>query len=130
MVQRVVYNACFGGFGLKNEAVEWVRENVDELRNEYPEDAVDELARQTLPGETYRDGSGPKQDWKESINDLYLSRDNPLLADIVNGDCGYDGRVSGRHSSLRVAEVPDGVEWTIDQYDGKETVSEKSRTFG
>lgn len=129
MVQRVVYNNWFGGFGLKNEAVEWVRENADELRDEYPEDAVDQLASQTLPGECYDDGSGPRRDWHESVDDLHLDRDNPLLADIVVGETWYDGPVNGRHSTLSVTEVPDGVEWTIKCHDGKERVVERSRTF-
>jgi hypothetical protein len=31
--------------------------------------------------------------------------------------------------ALKVVEVPDGVEWTIEDYDGREWVAEKHRTW-
>lgn len=127
MVQRVVYNTCFGGFSFNESVVEWVREYESSLKEEYDESDVDELAERTLKGEYYNDDSGPKT--TGGILDVYISRDNELLADIVSHTCEYDGPVDGRCASLSVAEVPDGIEWTINGYDGRETVEEKSRTF-
>jgi len=129
MVQRVVYNSCFGGFGVKNDVVRWVRENRSRLEEEYDDTEVEQLAERTLPGEMYPDGSGPRDERSDYIGDLYIDRDNELLAHIVSGQSEYTGRVNGRHSSLYVAEVPDDVKWTIDRYDGRERVEEKSRTF-
>jgi hypothetical protein len=115
MTQRVVYNACYGGYSVHRDAVAWMREQGDE-------DAEDA----TLPGEYYDDGSGPKSDWEPVYS---IPRDNELLAKMVLRETGYDGPVGGRHADLSVAEVPDNVEWTIDEYDGQETVREKARTF-
>lgn len=41
------------------------------------------------------------------------------LGDAANGHC----------AKLRVIEIPDGVEWEIDEYDGHEQVREKSRCW-
>jgi hypothetical protein len=127
MVQRIVYNACFGGFGLQENAVKWVRDNKTELVEQYDSEDVTEIADSTLSGETFPDGSGPKN--ITHISSREVSRDNELLADIVSEQTSYDGRYDGPHASLQVAEVPDGVSWTIDKHDGSETVREASETF-
>jgi hypothetical protein len=129
MVQRVVYNACFGGFGFHEEAVQWVRQNEDKLKDEYDEEDVAEIADSTLSGETYSDGSGPKQDYINYITDTDVSRDNELLADIVSHETEYTGQYNGDHSKLQVAEVPDNIEWALERYDGQETVKEATQTF-
>jgi hypothetical protein len=36
---------------------------------------------------------------------------------------------SGSHSELAIVEIPDDVEWEIDEYDGREHVAEKHRTW-
>jgi len=128
MVQKVVYNNCFGGWGLKEEVIEWVRDNEQSLKEQYSEEDVEELVDQTLSGEQYPDGSTSRLS-RTYIHDTYLTRDNEVLVDIVSGNTEYDGPVDGSHSELEVAEIPDGVSWTIDEYDGIETVRESARTF-
>jgi len=129
MVQRVVYNSCFGGFGFHEKAVRWVREHKDSLTDEYGKEDVEEIANSTLSGERYPDGSGPKAEHHTYINGLNLTRDNRLLADIVSRETEYTGPVDGSHANLRVAEVPNGVDWRINEYDGNETVEEQTQTF-
>ena len=55
-----------------------------------------------------------------------IARDSPQLVQIVEqfGDCA-----NGCYSSLKVVEIPDGVEWTIGEYDGCEWVAEAHRTW-
>jgi len=125
MVQRVVYNNCFGGFSVHEDVVIWVRENTQRLNQEYDTEDVDEIVSATISGEMYDDGSGPKN----YENVLKISRDNELLADIVSGETVYNGKINGTTASLQVAEVPDSVEWTITKHDGQETVKEKSEIF-
>ena len=36
---------------------------------------------------------------------------------------------SGRLAQLKIVNIPRGVEWEIEEYDGIETVREKSRTW-
>lgn len=44
-MQRVVYNTCFGGFSIRREVVEFVRENRVKLEEEYGWKAVEERTR-------------------------------------------------------------------------------------
>jgi len=116
MTQKVVYNACYGGFSVHEDLIKWMREKGDE-----------EAKEATISGEYFPDDSGPKGENRTDVRDI--PRDNELFAEIVQGNTEYNGKIGGKHASLRVAKVPDGVEWTIDEYDGMETVKEKSRTF-
>lgn len=38
-------------------------------------------------------------------------------------------RASGRFGQIRLIEIPDDVDWEIDEYDGLETVHEKHRSW-
>lgn len=38
-------------------------------------------------------------------------------------------KASGKCAELKVIEIPDGVDWEIDDYDGIETVHEKHRSW-
>lgn len=55
-----------------------------------------------------------------------LDRDNPQLVQIVEQ---LGTRANTRYSTLKVVEIPDGVEWTIEEYDGCEWVAEDHRTW-
>lgn len=39
-------------------------------------------------------------------------------------------KASGSCANLQVVEIPDNVEWTIEEYDGREWVSEVHQTWG
>ena len=51
-------------------------------------------------------------------------RSNPALVKCVEELAAAAG---GRYSSLKVVEIPDDVEWEINEYDGLEHVAEKHR---
>lgn len=53
-----------------------------------------------------------------------IARDDPRLIAAVEG--GYTG---GKYSRLVVVEIPDGIEWHIDEYDGLECVHEAHRSW-
>lgn len=55
-----------------------------------------------------------------------IQRDHPELIRVIEemGD-----KASGSCAELSVTEIPDGVEWQIEEYDGREWVSEKHRTW-
>lgn len=36
---------------------------------------------------------------------------------------------NGKYSKLKVVDIPDDIEWIIEDYDGIETLSEKHRTW-
>jgi hypothetical protein len=55
-----------------------------------------------------------------------IARDNPHLVQVVEQ---LGAAASARYSKLKVVEVPDDVEWTLEEYDGCEWVAENHRTW-
>jgi len=56
-----------------------------------------------------------------------IARDDPALVQLVEeAKDVYEGRCA----SLKVVEIPDDVDWEIAEYDGREWVAEKHRTWG
>lgn len=53
-------------------------------------------------------------------------RANPKLVECVE-KLGEDA--NGDFAELKVVDIPDDIEWTIEEYDGIEWVSEKHRTW-
>jgi hypothetical protein len=93
-MQKIVINACYGGFGVCKEIAD-------------------------IFGLKWSDQYG-------ATGDRDIKRDDPRLVEAVErlGDkAGYE------YSKLKIAEVPDGVEWQIEEYDGNEWVSEKHKTW-
>lgn len=56
-----------------------------------------------------------------------IARDDPALVALME-ELGSD-RVSGKLAELHVVEIPDGVPWQIEEYDGREWVAEAHRTW-
>jgi hypothetical protein len=81
-------------------------------------------------------------DWKkltaaerQAQNDAYAAhvldsrpakRDDPLLVQVVE-ELGK--KASGSCADLRVVEIPSGVEYVIEEYDGNEHIAEAHRTW-
>jgi hypothetical protein len=63
---------------------------------------------------------------KEEIWEYELERNDPVLIQIVEelGDTA-----NGKYAELKIVEIPDDVEWTIQEYDGIEWVAEVHRTW-
>lgn len=65
----------------------------------------------------------------EDVNTIHIydiRRDDPALVQVVE-ELGE--KSSDRHASLHVAEIPEGVSWLIEEYDGLEHVAERHRTW-
>jgi len=118
MVQEIVINNCYGGFSLTDEFVAWLREQGHK-----------DAEKETIAGEYFSDGSGPKDEFV-GVHPDYISRTDELLLKAVKGKTDFDGSVGGRCAELKVVEVPDGVDWEIDEYDGFESVEETHRSWG
>jgi len=62
----------------------------------------------------------------QDISDYEIDRADPDLVAVVESM----GKASwGNHAQLKIVEVPDEVEWTVQEYDGMEWVAEVHRTW-
>jgi hypothetical protein len=62
----------------------------------------------------------------DPVYDSTIARDDPVLVSIVR-ELGADA--NGDYAALKIVEVPYGVDWQIEEYDGTEWVAEKHRTW-
>ena len=119
---KVAINTCFGGFGLSNEAfqellkrkgVEWelVRTGTTMgfLRESY-----------------YVKGHANEEAYYISDYDYYDDRTDPDLIAVIEQ---FGEKVNGFAASLKIVEIPDDVEWYVEEYDGREWIAEKHRTW-
>jgi len=72
-----------------------------------------------------------KESYNKAYDDIYLSareipRDDLLLVQVVE-ELGK--AASGRAADLKIVEIPEDVEWQIEEYDGLEYVAEKHKTW-
>jgi len=98
---KVVYNACYGGFGLSNEAM----------------DRMIELGYDGLKLNPEYDPESKSMFNSKYYGDDNIARHDPVLVQVVEelGD-----KASGEYAKLAIAEV-DGP-YRIDEYDGYESV--------
>jgi hypothetical protein len=112
---KVVINKCHGGFGLSDQGIEhYVKLKGLELVRRDSQFAFSESYDYYYP------------DSDKLFLSRYIGRDDPALVQTVE-DIGK--KANGRYASLKVVDVPDDVEWEIDEYDGLEWVAEKHRTW-
>ena len=140
---KVVINNCFGGFGLSKEACQlfwnikgqqvWIEEDIKfksiglftvwlvppEERIESKEESFYEMSMDE------------RKDYNEKCSlqtwcGREVGRDDPTLIQVVEqlGDAA-----NGSHAELRIVEIPDGVNWYIEEYDGLEHVAERHRIW-
>jgi hypothetical protein len=55
-----------------------------------------------------------------------IKRDDPILVEIVE-QLGEDA--GGNFAELKVVDIPDDVQWQVEEYYGNEWVAEKHRTW-
>lgn len=147
MTQKIVVNHCYGGFGLSKEAIRKLYELGDKHitvttrrayfgkdRKDYKEDDYKEHGSWSkMTRREYEDqdldfvGVPALGDEQLLIdNHEYEDRDCPLLVKVVKE---MKSAVNGTYANLEVVEIPNGVKWVIDEYDGSESVEEAHRSW-
>lgn len=67
-----------------------------------------------------------KQKGIQSVNEWDIKRNDPSLVDIVE----KMGAAAGdRLADLKIVDIPDDVDWVIEDYDGVEWAAERHRTW-
>lgn len=134
MVQKVVINKCFSGFGLSDEAQHALAARKGVTLYELDE-SFGSKSYATVPKEEYDRLEKESRKTKDFslINGLFWNcrewgRDDSDLVAVVE-ELGVE-KASGPHAELKVVEVPDGVVWDLQEYDGIEWIAERHQTWG
>lgn len=140
-MKKIVINNCFGGFGLSIEA--------EDL---YAEKAGFKIYRYTQTKYKFRDGADLYERYNGKGSDLFahtvkkdlgdsfaefpnyddywssrdIKRDDPILIEVVEQ---LGEKANGQCAKLGIVEIPDDVDWVIEEYDGNEHVAENHRTW-
>jgi hypothetical protein len=133
--KEVVINKCFGGFGLSHDGVMYyaklkgIKLFADEIR--WNDSTVHKFTKKDKEPICLHYATKMVKTEKE-LNDNYFSasdikRDDPLLVQTVK-DLGK--KSWGKLAELKVVEIPNDVNWELDEYDGIESVRETSRNWG
>lgn len=137
---KIVINNCFGGFGLSEKAMRAyfakkgrnVFKSGDGLSTTYFDAPVPKEFE--LPeGELFMRRGHPEYEryrsWYEEhvLSDRDIPRDDPDLVAVVE-ELGSDV-ASDAYGRLVVVDIPDGVQWQIEECVGSEHVAEVHRTW-
>jgi len=141
-MKKVVINKCYGGFGLSHEAVMRYLEIkgitvYPEQGKDYwrfrtywtvkPEDRVEEREGDAFYAMSIEDRIAyNKLRSEQTIYERDIERHDPALVQAVE-ELGE--LANGKHAELAIVEIPDDVEYTIEEYDGNEHVAEAHRTW-
>lgn len=102
-MNKVVYNACFGGFSISLAAMKWLAENARE--------EIQAIAKEQL--RKYPDKKFGYHCWDIERHDPDLVRCVETLGSAANGQC----------ADLKLVEL-NGNRYRIEEYDGCEDVYE------
>ena len=101
---KVVINSCYGGFGLSKLAME-----------SYAQRKGLQLGKWNQTFGFY-----------EGVSGHDIPRDDKDLVEIVES---LGSLANGSCAELKVIEIPDGVNWYVEEYDGMEHIAERHRTW-
>jgi hypothetical protein len=139
---KIVINRCFGGYGLSHQAV--MRYLEIKGITVYPEQGKDhwkfwtywivkpEDRIETKEGESfYAMSMEDRRAYNEtqSAQTVYpreIERHDPALVQAVE-ELGQQSW--GSHAELVVVEIPDDVDYVVEEYDGMEHIAEAHRTW-
>jgi hypothetical protein len=107
-VTKIVYNVCFGGFGLSHKAIRRYAELAGYTTTETVYTGMQDKTFLDLI-----DKNG------ESISDDEIDRADPFLVQVVE-ELGKEA--NGGYADIRIREIPAGTKYRIEEYDGRESV--------
>lgn len=138
---KIAINKCYGGFSFSLEAVQYMAKRkhpvaVKQLREynkgnrwiqqylktgEWPKAVPDNIRSFLAIDAKYFKSKrfyGSAYDYER--NDPLVIEAIDVLGDKANGEC----------AKLKIVEIPDNIQWAIDEYDGMEHVEQVHETWG
>ena len=150
-MKKIVINATHGGFGLTPKAIYMYADlaciNVypyvekRDLENNWKDSKEDKYVRVEREEAIVQTDSflyhWLREDLGLEIDGTVINKGNWFWADGIERDDANLVRVvealgeeaDGRCAKLKIVEIPDNVEWVIDEYDGFESVEESHRSW-
>ncbi len=139
-MQEIVVNRCYGGFGLSTKAqneyakrkgfklyyYEQTKWNFKDKTTEYIRVKEPKHFSYTLKKDLGKKINILGVDATDWFHESDIKRDDPDLVSIVKN---LKEEANGSFAELEVVEIPDNVEWEIEEYDGQEWVSEVHQTW-
>lgn len=132
---KIILNKCYGGFNVSDKAYELYAKKKGISLYRYYDSYIyrHRVMRKGLDHITYYFTKDfgicvgeDKIDWGTNLCLDSEHRDDPTLIEIVE-ELGIIA--SGSHSELKVVEIPDGMDYVIDDYDGFETLHENVKVW-
>ena len=137
---KIVINDTFGGFGLSYEGVMKYAElkniklyafvdgrnevgNLDFHAPKIPYDGTGDAFIVHYSQKPLKDG---KYEEDSYFSERDIERTDPALIKTVKL---LGKKANGRCASLKIIEIPDNVEWQVEEYDGLEHIAEKHQTW-
>lgn len=151
---KIVINTCYGGFGLSPEAEQeyarlknlklyYYKQTSSKYDLNKPKSKrkdvfkrVDNATTGTTEDAfvlyTFTKDYGPQVEKLPMDENTYFAsydipRDDPCLIQVVE-TMGVS-KASGRYAELKIVEIPDKIEWRIEEYDGIEHVAQAHQTW-
>lgn len=137
---KIVINTCYGGFSLSEEATKlYFKLKGQEVNRYIQTEESNKIYRKCVTpkeSESWKAldviGNHPEIISSEVVNNNIFSyssvdRSDPILVQVV--ETLGSKLSSGSCSSLNIVEIPDDVNWEIEEYDGNERVSEVHRKW-
>lgn len=139
-MKEVVINSCFGGFGLSPKAVmEYAKLsgfNVYPYVTDYGSGDYNKTTRWNngdndmciywLKEDIGDNPSSEKLNNAEWFHEHEIQRDDKILIQVVRK---LKDKANGICALLNIVEIPDDVEYQIEEYDGNEHIAEKHRIW-
>lgn len=155
---KVVINACFGGFGLSNRALKMYCERKGIPCNFFYQETCDGPYKRITDEQafnaksafsvsayqcetaseipTFRDFAKATNACREEMNKAYamvavpypgaISRSDPDLIDVIET---LGSEANGEYAELKIIEIPDGIDWQVEEYDGNEHIAQVHETW-
>ena len=136
-MKEVVINSCYGGFGLSPKAIKRYLElkgkecfvYLNNVKLETDEKIENNKNRMFL--EYYTKDFGEIVAYTGNINEFRFSvydldREDKDLIRVIK-ELGT--KADGTFSKLKIIEIPEDIEYTIEEYDGLESIEERHRSW-